>query len=103
MIGGAAPSVLEAGNGLAPFIISFFLLAIGAGIFKPNVVPVLLDQYTEQKQSVQTTKSGERVIIDPEVTIQRILLTFYAFINIGAFFSIACTYAESTSASGLRF
>lgn len=31
MICGAIPSVLEAGNGIAPFMISLFLLAIGAG------------------------------------------------------------------------
>ena len=31
MIGGAAPAVLKAGNGMAPFMISFFLLAFGAG------------------------------------------------------------------------
>lgn len=31
MIGGAAPSVLQAGKGMAPFLISFFLLAFGVG------------------------------------------------------------------------
>lgn len=31
LIGGAAPSVLQAGNGIAPFMISLFMLAIGAG------------------------------------------------------------------------
>ena len=31
LIGGAAPAVLQAGNGIAPFMISFFLLAFGAG------------------------------------------------------------------------
>jgi len=31
LIGGAAPKVLQAGNGMAPFMISFFLLAFGAG------------------------------------------------------------------------
>lgn len=31
MIAGAAPSVLQAGHGVAPFLISFFLLAFGAG------------------------------------------------------------------------
>ena len=31
MIGGAAPSVLQAGEGMAPFLISFFLLAFGVG------------------------------------------------------------------------
>lgn len=32
MIFGALPSVLQAGNGVAPFLVSFFLLAFGAGM-----------------------------------------------------------------------
>ena len=94
MIGGAAPAVLRAGQGVAPFVISLILLAIGAGIFKPNIAPTLLDQYTHQKQYVKRLPGGEKVIVDPERTIQRVLLIFYAFINIGAFFAIATTYAE---------
>jgi dipeptide/tripeptide permease len=31
MVGGAAPALLQAGKGAAPFIFSLFLLAIGAG------------------------------------------------------------------------
>lgn len=31
LIGGAAPALLTAGKGVAPFMVSFFLLAIGAG------------------------------------------------------------------------
>ncbi|PSN60697.1 PTR2-domain-containing protein [Corynespora cassiicola Philippines] len=94
LIGGAAPSILKAGHGVAPFLVSLIMLAVGAGIFKPNVSPLLLDQYTEQKQYVKTLKSGERVIVDPETSIQRIMLIFYSFINVGAFFAIACVYAE---------
>ncbi|CAK7205824.1 peptide transporter ptr2 [Sporothrix eucalyptigena] len=94
MIGGAAPAVLRAGHGVAPFIISLFLLAIGAGIFKPNVAPLLIDQYTHQHEYVHTLPSGEKTIVTPELTIQRILLVFYAMINIGSFFAIATTYTE---------
>lgn len=94
MTGGAAPSVLQKGNGVAPFMISFFILAIGAGIFKPNVAPTVLDQYTHQREYVKTLPSGEKVIVDPETTIQRIMVIYYGFINIGAFFALASTYAE---------
>ena len=31
LIAGAAPSVLQAGKGMAPFLIGFFMLAFGAG------------------------------------------------------------------------
>ncbi|KAL1876173.1 hypothetical protein VTK73DRAFT_9611 [Phialemonium thermophilum] len=94
LIGGAAPALLKAGHGLAPFIVGFFLLAVGAGIFKPNVAPTVIDQYTHQREYVKTLKSGERVLVDPETTIRRILLIFYSCINVGAFFSLATTYAE---------
>lgn len=94
MICGAIPSVLQAGNGIAPFLISLFLLAIGAGIFKPNVAPTILDQYKHQKPYVRVMPSGERVVVDPETTVQRTMLIFYGFINIGAFFAIATTYCE---------
>ncbi|KAF3805483.1 Peptide transporter PTR2, partial [Colletotrichum gloeosporioides] len=94
MVGGAAPAVLQAGRGVAPFLISYFLLAIGAGIFKPNVAPTVIDQYKHQKEYTKVLKSGEKVIVDPETTISHIMLIFYAFINVGAFFSIAVVYIE---------
>lgn len=93
MVVGAIPSVLQAGNGIAPFLISLFLLAIGAGIFKPNVAPIVLDQYKHQKPYTKTLKGGERVIVDPEVTVQRTMLVFYGFVNVGAFFMIATSYS----------
>ncbi|KAM0252601.1 hypothetical protein ACHAQJ_007638 [Trichoderma viride] len=103
MIGGAAPSLLKAGKGLAPFVVSFFTLAIGAGIFKPNVSPMVIDQYTNQRQVIRTLKSGEKVIVDPEATIQSVMLIFYAMVNVGAFFAIATTYTEKYVGFWLSF
>ncbi|QDS70272.1 hypothetical protein FKW77_007727 [Venturia effusa] len=91
---GALPSVLRKHQGLAPFLISVFVLAIGAGIFKPNILPTVLDQYRHQRPYVKTKKNGEKIIIDPEMTINRISLIFYCFVNIGAFFPVATVYAE---------
>ena len=92
MVCGAIPSVLKSGHGIGPFMVSFFILAIGAGIFKPNVAPTVLDQYVHQREYTRILKSGEKVLVDPETTIQRIMLIFYGFINCGAFFAIATTY-----------
>lgn len=33
----AIPSVLQAGNAMGPFLLSVYLLSIGAGLFKPCV------------------------------------------------------------------
>jgi dipeptide/tripeptide permease len=52
---------------------------------------------------VKTLKSGERVIIDPEMTINRISLIFYCFVNIGGLFGMATAYAEKLVGFWLAF
>lgn len=103
MICGAIPSVLQSGHGIAPFMLSLFLLAIGAGMFKPCVAPTLMDQYQHQRSYTKTLPSGERVVVDPEITIQRMMLIFYGMINVGAFFAIATTYSEKYIGYWLAF
>lgn len=94
-IAGAAPSVLVAHQAAAPFLISLFTLAIGAGIFKPNILPTVIDQYTHQKPYTKVLKkTGEKVIVDPELTVNRICLYFYMAVNVGAVFGVATVYAE---------
>lgn len=46
-------------------------------MFKPNVSPTLLDQIKETKPTVETLDDGEKVIVDPEATTERIVLWFY--------------------------
>ena len=94
MAAGAVPSVLQRGQGLAPFVISYIMLAFGAGLFKSNISPTLIDQNPHKRPYIETLKTGERVIVDPETTISRILLWFYMLVNVGAFFALATTYAE---------
>lgn len=93
---GAIPQVLQRGTAHAapPFILSLLILALGAGIFKPNIAPTVLDQHRHQKPYTKVLKSGEKVIVDPETTARRTMLIFYAFVNIGAFFMLATTYSE---------
>ncbi|KAI9043442.1 putative MFS peptide transporter [Aspergillus affinis] len=102
---GALPSVLArgTGNSAPPFIIGLLLLAVGAGIFKPNIAPVVLDQNRHQKPYTKALKSGEKVIVDPELTSQRTMLIFYGFVNIGAFFMLATTYSEKYIGFWLAF
>ncbi|KAI0159971.1 PTR2-domain-containing protein [Hypoxylon sp. FL1284] len=103
MIAGAAPKLLQAGRGVAPFLISFVLLSIGAGIFKPNVAPTIIDQYQHQRQYTKVLKSGEKVLVDPETTVSHIMLIFYAFVNAGAFLSIGSVYIEKYHSFWLAF
>ena len=38
--------------------------------------------------------TGEKVILDPEATTERVMLWFYLLINIGGFMQVATSYAE---------
>ncbi|ANB13286.1 Ptr2p [Sugiyamaella lignohabitans] len=91
---GAIPSILQRGHGMAPFVISLLILAFGAGMFKSNIAPTVIDQYPHKKPYVSVLATGERVIVDPEATVQKILLTYYGVINIGAFFGLVTTTSE---------
>ncbi|KAK4166933.1 POT family-domain-containing protein, partial [Cladorrhinum sp. PSN259] len=93
MAASATPSLLQAGNATAPFLISYFLLAFGTGLFKPNIVPMIVDQYREHKPYTTKTESGETVLVDPETTIQRIVLICYGLVNVGALFGIPMAFA----------
>lgn len=67
------------------------------------MAPTLLDQYQHQREYTKVLKSGEKVLVDPETTISHILLIFYAFVNVGAFFSIAVVYIEKYRGFWLAF
>ncbi|KAF2222956.1 major facilitator superfamily domain-containing protein [Elsinoe ampelina] len=94
MVGAGAPNLLASGAAKGPFFISLYMLAVGAAIFKPNISPLLLDQMPATVPTVTETKSGERVIIDPEASTERVMLWFYLLINIGGFMGVATAYSE---------
>jgi dipeptide/tripeptide permease len=64
---------------------------------------MLLEQSIPKSIVVKTLRSGEQVLVDPEVTAQKLVLAFYALINVGAFFGIATTYAEKVIGYWLAF
>ena len=89
------PTSLENGAGMGGFVAAILIIGIGTGGIKSNVAPLIADQYQRKKMAIKTiVKTGERVIIDPAVTIQRIYLIFYCCINIGALSLLATPYME---------
>lgn len=88
------PISLEYGAGTGGFIAAIILIGIGTGGIKSNVAPLIADQYTRRKTSISVLESGEKVIIDPSVTIQRIYMIFYASINVGSLSLLATPYME---------
>ncbi|KAF2430342.1 MFS general substrate transporter [Tothia fuscella] len=94
MVASGAPALLANHTAVAPFLLSVYILAIGAAMFKPNISPILLDQMPLTVPVVKTLNTGEKVIIDPEATVERMMLWFYELINIGAFTGVATAYTE---------
>ncbi|KAM5342544.1 hypothetical protein ACJ41O_013510 [Fusarium nematophilum] len=96
LIMSAIPAVIKNDSGaLACMIIAILTIGFGTGGFKPNVNPLIVEQLGEQYMHIKTLKSGERVIVDPAVTTERIYNWFYFFINVGALVGqITMVYAE---------
>ncbi|KAI5301955.1 hypothetical protein KEM56_001189 [Ascosphaera pollenicola] len=88
------PKSLEHGAGLGGFIVAIIIIGIGTGGIKSNVSPLIADQYGRRRMAIGRNKQGERVVIDPAVTIQRIYMIFYGCINIGSLSLLATPYME---------
>lgn len=50
------------------------VIGLGTGGIKASVAPLIAEQYTETKQRVRVERNGERVIVDPATTIQRVYM-----------------------------
>ncbi|KAJ4287354.1 peptide transporter ptr2 [Kalmusia sp. IMI 367209] len=89
------PSALQHGAGTGGFIAAIIIIGLGTGGIKSNVAPLIADQYKRRQMKVTTDKkTGERVIIDPAITISRIYMIFYFCINLGSLSLIATPYME---------
>ncbi|KAF5377967.1 hypothetical protein D9615_006700 [Tricholomella constricta] len=99
----ALPSIIHGGHAIVPFVISILILAVVTGMIKASVAPLMADQAPIQAQRITILKSGERVILDPGVTTQNIMLIYYWSINLGAFLKLGTTYAEKRIGFWLAF
>jgi POT family proton-dependent oligopeptide transporter len=90
----AIPGVIEGKGSLGAFLVGIIVtgfgvwipshfcfplmlnapLYTGTGLFKSNISPLIAEQYKRTKQFVITTKSGEKVIVDPSLTISRMYM-----------------------------
>jgi dipeptide/tripeptide permease len=59
------------GASLFGLIMAMFFIGFGTGGIMPNVNSLVAEQYTINKDTVRASKSGELVIVDRALTIQR--------------------------------
>ncbi|KAF4536348.1 Peptide transporter Ptr2-a protein [Lasiodiplodia theobromae] len=88
------PSSIEAGYAYPGLLVAILVIGLGTGGIKSNVSPLIAEQYEETRQRIKILPSGERVIVDPALTIQRIYMVFYMCINIGSLSAIATSTME---------
>ena len=81
----AIPSVIS--NSSASYgvlVIAIIVMGLGTGVFKSNISPLIAEQITDKHLRVKTLASGEQVLVDPAMTVSRIMMYFYLLINAGA-------------------
>jgi POT family proton-dependent oligopeptide transporter len=89
------PIAIENGAALGGYVAAIIVIGFGTGGIKSNIAPLIADQYTRKKMALSTIpKTGERVIIDPAITFQRIYMMFYACINVGCLSLLATPFME---------
>jgi POT family proton-dependent oligopeptide transporter len=89
------PVAIESGAALGGYVAAIIVIGFGTGGIKSNIAPLIADQYTRKKMAISTIpKTGERVIIDPAITFQRIYMMFYACINVGCLSLLATPFME---------
>lgn len=73
----AIPSSIASGSAFPGFVVAIIIIGMGTGGIKANVSPLVAEQYQDKKPYVITNKKGERVIVSPQATYQRIFNMFY--------------------------
>ncbi|KIY69416.1 PTR2-domain-containing protein [Cylindrobasidium torrendii FP15055 ss-10] len=92
LVASATPASLEdTDRALGLLIFSIIVMGIGGGAIKANVSPMIAEQYTG-KMRKKTLKSGEVVVVSPQVTYQHIYNWFYASINWGSVGAISASF-----------
>ncbi|KAF1937512.1 DNA repair helicase [Clathrospora elynae] len=88
------PWCIERGAAFSGLVVAMVIIGIGTGGIKSNVSPLIAEQVRSTKPFVKTLRGGSRVIVDPEITVQRIYMVFYMCINFGSISAIATTMLE---------
>ncbi|KAJ6548507.1 MFS peptide transporter [Mycena capillaripes] len=87
LIFAAVPGIIEYPDTALPiFLVSLVVIGLGTGLFKANISPLVAEQYKHTKSFVVTTAGGEKVIVDPALTVSRIYMYFAVMVNLGALF-----------------
>jgi POT family proton-dependent oligopeptide transporter len=101
----SVPGNLERGWGVPGLVVAMFLVGLGGGGVKAILPPFLAGQYPKTGPRLRTLKSGERVVVDYELTLQYIYNLYFWVGNIGSLSWFGTVFIEKrygfTGAYGL--
>ncbi|ODQ44879.1 hypothetical protein PICMEDRAFT_17407 [Pichia membranifaciens NRRL Y-2026] len=100
----ALPPVIAKGQAaMAPTVLGILSLAVCTGFIKPNLLPLMLDQYPYRTNVLKKLPTGEVVYVDRDHSMETLTMIFYWSINIGAFLQIATSYSAKDVGYWLAF
>lgn len=76
LVATSTPTGILNGAGLGGLITAMITIGLGTGGIKANVTPLCAEQYTHTQPTIKTLKSGENVVVDPELTVQRLFMWY---------------------------
>ncbi|KAJ2957341.1 hypothetical protein NQZ79_g6945 [Umbelopsis isabellina] len=88
------PAGIESGAAFPGYVIGIIIIGLGTGGIKSNVSPLVGEQYRSRTPYIKVLPTGERVIVTPQATYQKIFNMFYWGINVGSLSAIATTELE---------
>lgn len=99
----AFPAVIASGYALVPTVFGIVAMAVSSGLIRPNLAPLLMDQYENTHDVVEVLPTGEKVVVLRQKTLERMSLVYYWIINVGAFFLVATAYCARRIGYWLAF
>lgn len=68
---------IASGASFPGYIVAIIIIGLGTGGIKANVSPLVAEQYRSKTPYIKTLKNGDRVIVSPQATYQKIFNYFY--------------------------
>ncbi|KAH7401170.1 POT family-domain-containing protein [Phaeosphaeria sp. MPI-PUGE-AT-0046c] len=103
LVATATPSALQSGAGFGGLIAAMITIGLGTGGIKANVTPMCAEQYHNARPVLKTLKSGEKVVVDPELTVQKLFMWFYWVVNVGALSPLITVNVEAKHSFWLAY
>lgn len=103
LVGTATPAGLASGAGMGGLVAAMVTIGLGTGGIKANVTPMCAEQYGRAEATLKTLPSGEVVVVDPALTVQKLFMWFYWVVNVGALSPLITVNVEAKHSFWLAY